>query len=423
MNFEGKKITVLGAKETGIQSALFLKKRGAVVFLSELKEGKEFIEAKKTLESNGIECEFGRHTWEEIEDSELIIVSPGIPPTAPICQNVLRANIPIWSEIELAFQSSPAEIIAVTGSNGKTTVTTLIRDVLRASGRSAVSCGNIGNSFIREVGELTKETIAVVEVSSFQLAHIDRFRPRVAVLLNLSPNHLDWHQSFEQYADVKCQIFKNQTSSDYSVLNTSDPESMKRASKLKSQVIYFNGGRNGNPNFTAVEKVAALYHIDPKVTQSVLENFSGIEHRFEDVGTIFGVCYINDSKSTTIASLGWALERVGEGAVLISGGRHKGGDFRVLRDLIRKKVKFLVLIGEAKKEIENAFADLVSVYSTNTLEEALRVARSVSRPGQTVLFSPACASFDMFRDYQDRGQQFKNILASWREEPASTPSR
>ncbi len=423
MNFDGKKITVLGARETGIQSALFLKKRGASVFLSELKEGKEFIEAKKTLESNGIECEFGGHSWEEIQSSDLIIVSPGIPPTAPICQKAFRSNIPVWSEIELAFRCSPAEIIAVTGSNGKTTVTTLIRDVLRAAGRAAISCGNIGNSFIREVGELTKETIAVVEVSSFQLTHISQFKPHVAVLLNLSPNHLDWHQSFEEYADTKFQIFKNQTSSDYSLINTSDPESAKRATKLKSQVIYFDDQQNGNPNYAAVEKVASLYQIDPKVTQSVLENFSGIEHRFEDLGTAFGVRYINDSKSTTIASLGWALERAGEGVVLISGGRHKGGDFRVLRDLVRKKVKFLVLIGEAKKEIENAFGDLVSVYSTQTLEEALRVARGVSRPGQTVLFSPACASFDMFRDYQDRGHQFKNILAGWREELAPAPSR
>lgn len=423
MNLKGKKVSVLGARETGIQSALFLKKRGATVFLSELKEGKEFIEAKKTLESNGIECEFGRHTWEEIRDSELIIVSPGIPPRAPICQKAVRSGIPVWSEIELAFQYSPAEIIAVTGSNGKTTVTTLIRDVLRASGRNAISCGNIGNSFIREVDQLNPGTIAVVEVSSFQLTHIDQFKPYIAILLNLSPNHLDWHETFEEYANVKWRIFKNQSSSDYSLINASDQESVKRTSQLKSQVVYFDGEQNGNPNYAAVEKVASLYQLNPKVTCSVLENFSGIEHRFEDVGTFLDVRYINDSKSTTIASLGWALDRVGEGAILISGGRHKGGDFRVLRDLVRKKIKFLILIGEAKKEIENAFGDLVSIYSTDTLEEALRVARSVSRPGQTVLFSPACASFDMFQDYQDRGRQFKHVLANWREETAPTPSR
>jgi len=423
MNLEGKKVSVLGARETGIQSALFLKKRGAAVFLSELREGKEFIEAKKTLESRGIECEFGRHTWEEIADSELIVVSPGIPPRAPICQKAVRSGIPVWSEIELAFRYSPAEIIAVTGSNGKTTVTTLVRDVLRASGRNAVSCGNIGNSFIREVDQLNSETIAIVEVSSFQLTHIDQFKPHVAVLLNLSPNHLDWHETFEEYASVKWKIFKNQTASDYSLINASDQESVKRASQLKSQVIYFDGEQNGNPNYDAVEKVASIYQVDPKVTQSILENFSGIEHRYEDAGTFLDVRYINDSKSTTIASLRWALERVGEGAILVSGGRHKGGDFRVLRDLIRKKIKFLILIGEAKKEIENAFGDLVSVYSTDTLEEALRVARSVSRPGQTILFSPACASFDMFQDYQDRGRQFKHILANWREETAPTPSR
>ena len=172
-----------------------------------------------------------------------------------------------------------------------------------------------------------------------------------------------------------------------------------------------------------MEEVAKLYQVDPSVTRSVLENFSGLEHRFEEVGELHGVHYINDSKSTTIASLGWALERVREDSILIAGGRHKGGDFRVLRDLIRKKIKFLIVMGEAKEEIEGAFSDVVSVYSTESLEEAPRMARGVSRPGETVLFSPACASFDMFQDYQDRGRQFKNILASWRDGLALSPSR
>ena len=423
MELTGKKVTVLGGRETGIQSALFLKKKGAHVFLSELKTGKEFLEAKKILESNQIESEFGRHSWEEIEESDLIILSPGIPPTAEIYHQAVRSKIPIWSEIELAYRFSPSELIAITGSNGKTTVTTLIRDVLRVSGRRAVSCGNIGNSFISEVDKLTPETITVVEVSSFQLSHIDQFKPKVSVLLNLSPNHLDWHSSFEDYVETKCRIFKNQTPTDYSVLNSSDPQCLKQSECLTSHVIYFDGQNHSNPNFAAIEQVAKIYEIDPKVVESVLSNFTGLEHRFEDAGTVHGVRYINDSKSTTIASLGWALERVGGKAILIAGGRHKGGDFRVLRDLIRKNVKFLVLIGEAKKEIETAFSDLVSCYLAPTLEEALRVARSASRAGDSILFSPACASFDMFKDYQDRGIQFKTIVSSWRDELASLPSR
>ena len=423
MDLAGKKITVLGARETGIQTALFLKRKGATVFLSELKEPGAFPEAKKTFEEYQIEYEFGQHSWDQIEDSELVILSPGIPPTAPIYQKVKRAGIPIWSEIELAFRSSPAELIAVTGSNGKTTVTTLIRDVLRAGGRLAISCGNIGNSFIREVDHLTPETIAVVEVSSFQLMHIDQFKPHVAVLLNLSANHLDWHGSFEKYAEMKCQIFKNQTPEDYSLVNASDSESIKRLRRLRSQIIYFDGRGTDNPNYAAVRQVASLYQIDSKVTELVLQSFNGLEHRFEDAGTFFGVRYINDSKSTTIASLGWALERVGDSCVLIVGGRHKGGDFRLLREPVRGKVKFLITLGESRWEIESAFSDLVSVYSVSTLEEALRVARTVSRQGETVLFSPACASFDMFRDYQDRGRRFKQILAGWQEELASTPNR
>lgn len=420
MDFQGKKVSVLGARTTGIQSALFLAKKGASVFLSELRNGKEFSEVRKKLEENGIEFEFGQHTWAEMEHSDLVIISPGIPPSAPIYQKAIGSGIPIWSEIELAFRFSSSEIIAVTGSNGKTTVTTLIRDVLRAGGRTVTSCGNIGNSFVEEVEQLGPETIVVVEVSSFQLAHIHEFRPRVAVLLNLSVNHLDWHPSFDQYAETKFRIFKNQTPQDYALVNASDPESIKRTEGLKSQVIWFNGEADENPNYAAIREVARLYQIDPKVTQSVLDYFSGLEHRFEDVGTVLGVRYINDSKSTTIASLAWALERVGEKAILIAGGRHKGGDFRFLRELVRKKLKFLIAIGEAKKEIEQAFGDLVSVYAADTLEEALRVARSASRPGETVLFSPACASFDMFQDYQDRGRQFKGILESWRNELAPT---
>ena len=421
VDFTGKKVCVLGARETGLQSALFLKRRGAEVFLSELKESRDFPGAKKTLEENGIACEFGRHTWEEISDSDLVIISPGIPPSASVYQQIVRAKIPIWSEIELAYRFSPAQIIAVTGSNGKTTVTTLIRDVLRAAGKHAISCGNIGNSFIREVEGLKQGAIAVVEVSSFQLMHIDQFRPHVAVLLNLSPNHMDWHGSFERYVEVKCRIFRNQTAEDYSLINASDSESLSRIKEVRSQIIQFDANGSDNPNYAAVRRVAALYEIDPSVTDLVLKKFSGLEHRFEDAGSVYGVRYINDSKSTTIASLGWALDRVDEGCVLISGGRHKGGDFRVLRDLMKRKAKFLIAMGEAKTEIENAFGDLVSVYSASSLEDALRVARTVSRPGQTVLFSPACASFDMFQDYQDRGRQFKNILAGWRGDLTSQP--
>lgn len=423
MDLNGKKVSVLGAKETGMQTALFLKKKGAIVFISEQKAGKEFIETKKILEAHQIDYEFGQHTWEEIGTSELIIVSPGIPPSAPIYQQALRSGIPIWSEIELAYRFSPSELIAVTGSNGKTTVTTLIRDVLRSSGRKAISCGNIGNSFISEVEKLTADMITVVEVSSFQLSHIDQFKPNIAVLLNLSSNHLDWHPSFEDYAETKCRIFKNQTISDYSVLNSADPNCLKKGSELKSQVIYFDGNDKDNPNFAAIKKVADLYQIDPKITESVLSQFTGLEHRFENSGEVLGVHYINDSKSTTIASLGWALERVGEKTTLIAGGRHKGGDFRVLRDLIKRKVKFLILIGEAKREMEAAFGDLVSHLDASSLDEALRVARSVSKPGESVLFSPACASFDMFKDYQDRGQQFKRIVCSWRDELTPLPAR
>ena len=423
MQIESRKVTVLGAKQTGIQSALFLKKHGADVLVSELRQGREIREAKKKLDAFDIRSEFGSHSWEEIRDSDLVIISPGIPPSAEISQKLLRSGIPIWSEIELACQFSPCEIVAVTGSNGKTTVTTLIRDVLRASGKRAISCGNIGNPFIGEIEQLDPGAIAVLEVSSFQLTYIDQFKPRVGVLLNLSVNHLDWHKSFDEYADAKFRLFENQTADDLAVINSQDTEIQKRVSDISSKLVYFGGDGESNPNFSAVKQVAAYYGIAPAVTQSVLDQFSGLEHRFEHVTTFLGVHYVNDSKSTTIASLGWALDRVEPGCILIAGGRHKGGDFKVLTDLVKKKVGFLITLVESKKKMDAAFGGHVSTYSTETLDEALRVARSVSKSGQTVLFSPACASFDMFRDYQDRGAQFKKIVLSWQDQLVSVPER
>ena len=324
---------------------------------------------------------------------------------------LVEAGIPIWSEIELAYRFCRGKMIAVTGTSGKTTVTTLITRVLNAGGFSAVSCGNIGNSFIREVGQMTPDTVAVIEISSFQLTYVHQFCPYVAIILNVSANHYDWHENYESYLNAKWRMFEKQTADDYALINVENEDCVRKALSLKSQVLYFEGDLGQNPNFAVVEQVARLFHVDPKIVQGVLKNFSGLEHRMEEVGSFFGVRYINDSKSTTIASLKWALLRSGSEIVLIAGGRFKGGDFKELRKLVRDRVKFVVAIGEAKNLIHEAYADLVPVFMTGSFEDALRVARGAAKNGQTVLFSPACASFDMFKNYKDRGQRFKDEVS------------
>ncbi len=422
MDLAGKKICVLGAAKSGVESALFLQREGAVVFVSELKDENQFADAAGKLSANKIGFEFGGHSEDKILNSDLIIISPGIPPYAPICEKIHQTQIPVWSEIELAYRYCPGKIVAVTGTNGKTTVTTLIQRVLEAGGLKAVSCGNIGNTFIGELGYIDGQTIVALEVSSFQLAHIHRFRPHIGVVLNLSANHYDWHGDFSAYRDAKWKLFSNQTERDFSLINLSDVEYVKRSKELKSQVIFFDGMQGSNPNYAVVEQVAHLLGVPAGISQSVLKNFSGIEHRLEHVMTYHGVRYVNDSKSTTIASLRWALSHVDTEIVLIAGGKFKGGDFRELRNLARQKVKFLIAIGEAQSLLHDAFQDMIPVYAAGSLEEALKVSRGASRHGQTVLFSPACASFDMFKNYEDRGQQFKQIVMSWRQEEASRPA-
>jgi len=415
MELKGKKVTVLGAGETGLQSALFLAEQGARVYLSELKTEEKLKLETGRLSKAGIEFAFGGHDWNEIRNSELVIISPGICPSVDLYQHIVRARIPIWSEIELAYRFCPSEIIAITGTSGKTTVSHLIRNALLQGGRLVTVCGNIGNAFVREVNSMSPSALAVVEVSSFQLVHIDQFRPHVSVLLNLSANHLDWHADYEEYARAKCRIFKNQGPDDIAVINGTDEECVLRTRDLNVKKVFFDRTQTGDLNRAVVKAVADLYHVDEAITERVLDEFIGLEHRFEDLGTYREVRYINDSKSTTVASLRWALDRAGKGVILIVGGTYKGGDLASLRTDIQRKVRAMIALGASKHLWKDAFSDLIPIHMAASLEEAMDCARRLSHPGETVLFSPACSSFDMFRDYKDRGERFKSILAQWRE--------
>lgn len=411
IDFSKQKIAVLGLGNSGYESALFLRKQGAAVFASESQSNEMLQKRKRELEAAGIEVEVGRHSYDRILGSDRVVISPGISPKSEVYQQLERAKIPMWSEIELAYRFCPAPIIAVTGTNGKTTVTTIISKLLSDNGLHSISCGNIGNPFIGEVSKLNSDSVAVVEVSSFQLQNISAFRPHIAILLNLTDNHFDWHGTFENYAKAKWRIFENQMPHDYAVINVADAESMRRVGSIKSQTIYFNAGEFENPNFAACFAVAGLYRLDERKVRKTFREFRGIKHRMEEIPSQDGIRYINDSKSTTIASLKWALDRTKQKVILIMGGRHKGGDFSQLRDVIKQKVRFLIVLGEASEIIEQAFASAVTVSKAPSLVEAVRHARAVARQGDTVLFSPACASFDMFRDYQDRGDQFKETVS------------
>jgi UDP-N-acetylmuramoylalanine--D-glutamate ligase len=410
MEFRGKRATVLGCGESGFASALLLKEKGADVFVSERNYSQAIQKKCNILQGKDISVELNRHSFRKVKDSDLIIISPGISPQSDFYKKIAATRIPIWSEIELAYQCAKNSfVIAVTGTNGKTTVTYLIKEMLIAAGRRAVSCGNIGTPFTSIVKTLDSQTVVVLEVSSFQLFHTHEFKPHIALLLNLSVNHLDWHSSYGEYVAAKFKLFQNQGPEDIALINGEDVECTKRASSLPGTVDFFKKAPDHNINVSALIKVVALLNIDLAIVNEVFASFPGLEHRYEDLGAIDGLRFINDSKSTTIASLKWALDQVVGKTILIAGGKHKGGDLSVLSDTVSKKVSGLVAIGESKQLFRSIFGRIVPVYMAHDLKDAVRTARHLGGNKGNVLLSPACASFDMFENYKDRGKQFKAI--------------
>ncbi|PIQ86282.1 MAG: UDP-N-acetylmuramoyl-L-alanine--D-glutamate ligase [Candidatus Omnitrophica bacterium CG11_big_fil_rev_8_21_14_0_20_45_26] len=410
MDWQHKKVTVLGLGKSGFDCAFFLKEKGADVFVSELAQTESVLENKKKITAAGIACEVGHHSTNLILKSDIIIISPGISPQQPIFQQITAAQIPVWSEIELAYQGMPGRVVAVTGTNGKTTVSTLVSQLLSEAGYPVVLCGNIGNTFIGCLPQMKQDSIAVVEVSSFQLQQTFSFRPFVAVMLNLTDNHFDWHGNFEHYAAAKFRIFSQQTQSDFAVLNARDPEIKRRLSSVKSQKLFFNESGGGNPNEEVCFAIGKIFKIPMPKIQQTLSNFKGIPHRLELLNIKSDIQYINDSKSTTIASLKWALERMEKPVVLIVGGQFKGGSFESLKSLAASKVAHAVLIGEAAELIRNAWQDVVPMTVSGSFREAIQNAKQNAKKNQTVLLSPACASFDMFKNYIDRGNQFRQVV-------------
>ncbi len=408
--FKDKKITVAGLARSGFACAKLLYDLGADVSVTDNQDNDSTRSYALQLKSRNIKIELGRHTQDFIKGRELIVISPGIPDSALPAVLAKQFQIPIISEIEVASILCPATIIAVTGSNGKTTVTTLIGKVLEAKGKKVFVCGNIGNPFCGEVERMEEGDFVSLEVSSFQLEKIREFKPKISLILNFTSNHLDRHTDMQEYLDAKKRIFMNQDKSDYLVLNHDDPVVKELAKQAKANVAYFSRTADLNPNQAAVLTVASILGVNKELCFKVFREFKGIEHRLEYVTEINNITFINDSKSTTVESTIWAFENILEPIVLIAGGRHKGIDYSIISDLIRKKAREVILIGEARNKIRSALTGIPSIDESATLKEAVSLAFSKAKSGDCVLLSPMCSSYDMFHDYEERGRVFKEAV-------------
>lgn len=409
---EKKKVAILGLGQTGLASALTLRRKGYSVFVSDSHSSEALEERSGQLQNEKIPFELGRHTLETITASDWVLISPGIPPTSEVYRTLRRKNIPVVSEIEVASWFSRGKVTAVTGTSGKTTVTTLLAQIYRAHGLKTVLCGNIGNPWIGELDPIDEATRVVVEVSSFQLLHTETFRPHCGVLLNVGQNHLDWHESFEDYVAAKLRLFRHQTSRDFAFLRRQDRQAFFPNFPFQAKIIDFSDRPEKDLNRQLLFSVTEAEGLDPARTEKVLNQFRGLEHRLETLGEVEGVSFVNDSKSTTVESLEWGLNRFPDRKViLLAGGHPKGGDFRGLRQLLQQKGKLAVLFGEARPLLKQSWEGSVPLTEAGNLEEAFQLAVRSARTGDVVLLSPACASFDQFSNYQERGRFFKKLVA------------
>ena len=433
MDIQGKKVTIIGGMRSGMALARLVTDLNGAARISE-KNGEESFprEFLDWAAGNGIAIETGGHSRAFIEESDLVVLSPGVWINALQVQWAKAKGILVLGEIEFAFQFCAKPVIAVTGSNGKTTVSTLIADMLRHAGYNARLCGNVGFPFSDFVLRLDAVDYVVLEVSSFQLEslldpisdgrdhdpadmwHVKGFKPHIALILNFNENHLDRHKDLEEYLAAKKKIFLNQDEGDYLVLNEAQPEIRALASQAKSRAVYFKAPAGDplitNPNYSAAMAVGKILNVSTKACQDVFKGFKGVEHRLERVRRFNGVEYINDSKATTAQSALWALENIRQPIVMICGGRDKNIEFSVLAGPVRQKVKKMLVIGEARAKIRRAFEGLVDLEECDGLEQAVGKARQSACEGDCVLLSPMCASFDMFKDFEERGRVFKDIV-------------
>lgn len=402
---------IVGFGRSGLASANILYELGARVYITDSQDN-DFIRANLSkLKSKEAKVELGGHSPDFVKGKDCVIISPGVPGEAFPIAWAKEEGVPVISEIELAWSLCPAQVIAITGTNGKTTVTTLIGKVLEKAKKRVFVCGNIGKPFCSEVAKMNGGDFVSLEISSFQLESINTFKPKIAVILNLGRNHLDRYKGVPEYLEAKKRIFRNQDASDYLVLNYDDPVIRSLAKEAKARVAYFRKEPGINPNEQAVMEVAGILGINRDLVLQVFKEFKGVEHRLEEVRRVNGIRFVNDSKSTTTEATIWALNNLNGPLVLIAGGREKGNDYSQVVELARKKLKSAILIGEAKEKIKKAFSPAVEVDEAATLAEAVSKAYQRANSGDCVLFSPMCKSFDMFSNFEERGRIFKALVS------------
>ncbi|MEL7565375.1 MAG: UDP-N-acetylmuramoyl-L-alanine--D-glutamate ligase [Dehalobacterium sp.] len=446
-NVKNKRILVIGAARSGCAVAGFLSQKGAIVTLTDGKPAEKLGAGLESLKELPIKYILGEEPVIKPDSFDYAVISPGIPLNIPLVKKIKRARIPITGEMEIAFQYSKSPIAAITGTNGKTTTTSLLGQVFSDAGVNVFVGGNIGIPLVTAVEKLSDDSVIVAEVSSFQLETIDAFRPKVAVILNITPDHLDRHKTLKGYIEAKARIFENQLETDYTILNYDDSRVRKLADKSIGHVVFFsqkteldrgifvkNGiitiktdddcinvthindiyikGRHNLENALAATAAAFCLGVSPRNIGLTLKRFTGVPHRLEFVRELAGVSYINDSKGTNPDSTIKALEAYKKPIVLIAGGKNKGSDFTKLAKLIKKKVHSLILVGETAANIQEAVEkqEFKDVYHANSFSEAVTLAQGFAQPGDIVMLSPACASWDMFNDYEERGDLFKKLV-------------
>ena len=447
MDVKGKRVLVVGLGKSGVAAALFLQARGARVSVSDAKTEEELRSEIPALLDKGITVETGGHGNRTFRDQDLIVVSPGVPYDVAQLQQARTQGVPVIGEVELASQFLRGHIVAITGSNGKTTTTALTGEVISMGGYESLVGGNIGTPAISLVGEATDDTYSVLEISSFQLETIESFHPQIAVVLNVTPDHLDRHRTFQAYVAAKARIFENQASQDYAVLNADDPTCLRLADDARAHTRFFSrkgeikhgayvkGGKilwrdpeegeqeimpvssitlkgaHNLENVLAAVCVGRLVNVEPHRIRRAVEEFKAVEHRLEFVASIRGVDYYNDSKATNVDATLKAIDAFPGGLWIILGGKDKDSDSRVLRDALRGKARAALLIGAAARKIAAQLGeDAVPVSHCGTLAAAVEQAYRSAGPGDTVLLAPACASFDQFDNFEHRGRVFKELV-------------
>ena len=437
MKVKNRKFGILGMARSGISAATKINELGGIAFISEHKDETEIINSKQIKQS--FHCEFGGHT-EKLLQNDLLILSPGIPRNIPILQQAEKQNIEVISEIEFSFRIKHhhSKIIAITGSNGKSTTVSLIHHILLNAGYNSILAGNIGTAFSSYPIENGDIDFIVLELSSFQLELIDTFKADVAAVLNITPDHLDRYKSFEDYAKTKFNIFKNQNSHDLAILNLDNSTSAKFTYKINSNLKYFSSdpkadiyfkdgtiifgsqkfsvknasikGPHNISNIMCAILAVSPFNIEKVIIQKSLETFSPLAHRMEFVTEVNGIKFYNDSKATNTDSVKYALQSFNSPIRIIMGGAGKGEDYTILIPFLQKRAKKVYLTGDTIDEMKKAFEDYVSIESIKEFEDVIKTAYSESEKGDIIVLSPACTSYDRFKNFEERGNTFKEIV-------------